>query len=136
VISNPGEVKLAREVVELASAWKPVLDPPQTIAPSPTAVQREVTCILSAIAAAEQASALPTLPRCLDGGVSGGLKRRLVELRADESAQHPPRRRPVGEDGLVRVRCQGCRRPLGDILAGERRELRCKRCGAVTSVQA
>jgi hypothetical protein len=46
VISNPREVKLAREVVSLGASWSTVLDPPRTIASPATAVQREVTCIL------------------------------------------------------------------------------------------
>jgi hypothetical protein len=44
VVSTPREVKLAREVVQIGQSWATVLDPPPPA--RPTAVAREVTCIL------------------------------------------------------------------------------------------
>jgi hypothetical protein len=59
----------------------------------------------------------------------------MAEIRAEKSVQREPRKRLVGEDGLVPVRCEQCRFPLGRIEAGSCVEFTCDQCGTVTTVQ-
>jgi hypothetical protein len=59
----------------------------------------------------------------------------MAEIRAEVSGRRPPRNRPVDEDGMVTVRCEQCRFPLGRMEPGSGGEFTCDHCGAVTSVQ-
>jgi hypothetical protein len=59
-LATPREVRLAREVVQIGQSWSTVLNPPPPAAP--TAVQREVCCLLCG--RAQPASKPARCPHC------------------------------------------------------------------------